>query len=277
MKFSRKIYKSPAQLAAMVEPGRVTAIGLEAAVAAVRPGATTLDIDTAASDAIIAAGGQSNFKLVPGYRHTICASVNDELVHGIPGGRVLEPGDLLKIDCGAIVDGWNGDSAVSVIVPGGSGDVVEIREELSRVTRESLWHGIAALASAKYLGEVGAAIEEYVTSQGEYGIIEDFVGHGIGQNMHEDPPVFNYRTSTKGPAVKPGLCIAIEPMLVTGAIDTHTLADEWTIVTNDGGQACQWEHSVAVHSRGIWVLTAFDGGASELARFGITPVPIPPK
>lgn len=269
------LYKTPEQLAAMVAPGRATAAGLRAAVAAAVAGATTLDLDTAAEAAIRAAGGESNFKLVPGYRHTLCVSVNDELVHGIPGGRVLQPGDLVTIDCGAIVDGWNGDAAVSVVVLGGDAEQMARRERLSDVTRAGLWTGIAALSRAKYLGEVGQAIEAYIESEGAFGISEDYIGHGIGRSMHEEPPVFNYATSVRGPAVKPGLCVAIEPIITDGGIRTRTLADGWTVVTADGSNGCQWEHSVAVHKDGIWVLTAEDGGASELARFGVTPRPIP--
>ncbi len=282
MRPPRGIYKSRSQLAGMRRPGEITRLGIEAAVAAAKAGATTLEVDAAAEAAIRREGGEPNFMLEDGYHHTICASVNEELVHGIPGGRVLDAGDLLTIDCGAIVEGMNGDSAVSIVIPGASGDLVDERTELSRVTREALWHGIAALAKASYLGEVGEAIDDYVASQRTargtgYGLIEDYIGHGIGKQMHEDPPVFNYRTKLRGPAVKAGLCVAIEPMLTTGSIDTRVEGDAWTVVTSDGSQACQWEHSVAVHSGGIWVLTAADGGADELARFGVTPVPIPDR
>jgi len=140
-----------------------------------------------------------------------------------------------------------------------------------------MWHGIAALATAKKVGEIGLAIEAYVTEEygDKYGIIEDYVGHGIGSQMHMAPDVLNYAVRDLGPRIKPGMAFAIEPMLVTGSIETKVLSDDWTVVTVDGSDACQWEHSVAVHSEGIWVLTAEDGGASELARFGITPVPIP--
>lgn len=273
----RGIYKSRSQLAAMRAPGLATAAGLKAAAAAVRAGITTEELDAIAEAAIREHGAESNFKLEPGYRHTLCTSVNEELVHGVPGPRVLQPGDLVKLDCGAVLGGWNGDAAVSVIVPGGEGPGVERRQRLSDVTREALWTGIATLATAKHLGEVGAAIEQYVESQGDYGISEDYIGHGIGASMHEEPPVFNYATSVRGPAVKPGLCVAIEPIITDGGIRTITLDDGWTVVLADGANGCQWEHSVAVHSGGIWVLTAEDGGASELARFGVTPVPIPDR
>ncbi|WP_442916204.1 type I methionyl aminopeptidase [Leucobacter sp. M11] len=271
----RSIYKSPAQLRLMVAPGLATAASLRAAKNAVRAGVTPLELDRLAEQAILELGGQSNFKLVPGYRHTICANVNEDVVHGIPGDRPLAPGDIISIDSGAIIKGWNGDSAVTVVVPDPSRpELVAEREELSRVTEQGMWRGIAQLAQAKHLNEVGAAIQEYILAQGPYGILEDYIGHGIGRSMHEEPPVFNYRVPRKGPEVKPGLVVAIEPMVTTGGIETFTREDDWTVATVDGSMSAQWEHSVAVHQGGIWVLTAEDGGAAGLAPFGITPVPI---
>jgi methionyl aminopeptidase len=273
--FRSNIYKTAAELKLMVEPGLITAAALDAVRAAIRPGITTLELDAIAEKVIRDAGAEPNFMLVPGYRHTICASVNEEVVHGIPGARVLQPGDLVSIDCGAQLDGWNGDSAFSVVVPDLSRpELVAERQKLSDVTEQSLWHGIAALASVKRLNQVGTAIEQYIESQGEFGIIEDYTGHGIGRSMHEDPPVFNYRVREKGPEVKVGLAVAIEPMLTGGTIDTVTLADDWTVATVDGTMAAHWEHSVAVHADGIWVLTAPDGGAAALAPLGVVPVAI---
>ena len=275
MAFRSNIYKTAAELALMVEPGLITAAALDAVRAAIRPGITTLELDAIAEKVIRDAGAEPNFMLVPGYRHTICASVNEEVVHGIPGDRILQPGDLVSIDCGAQLGEWNGDSAFSVVVPDDSRpELVAERQKLSDVTEQSLWHGIAALASVKRLNQVGAAIEEYIESQGDFGIIEDYTGHGIGRSMHEDPPVFNYRVREKGPEVRVGLAVAIEPMLTAGTIDTVTLADDWTVATVDGTMAAHWEHSVAVHAGGIWVLTAIDGGAAQLAPLGLTPVPI---
>ena len=275
MAFRSNIYKTAAELALMVEPGRITAAALDAVRAAIRPGITTLELDAIAEKVIRDAGAEPNFMLVPGYRHTICASVNEEVVHGMPGSRVIQPGDIVSIDCGAQLDGWNGDSAFTVVVPDPSRpELVSERQRLSDVTEQSLWHGIAALASVKRLNQVGTAIEQYIESQGEFGIIEDYTGHGIGRSMHEDPPVFNYRVREKGPEVKVGLAVAIEPMLTGGTIDTVTLADDWTVATVDGTMAAHWEHSVAVHAGGIWVLTAVDGGAAALAPLGVTPVAI---
>ncbi|KQO63609.1 type I methionyl aminopeptidase [Curtobacterium sp. Leaf261] len=276
IRFSRpSIYKSPDELRAMVRPGVLTEAALVAVRAALQPGATTGQLDAIAERVIREGGGIPNFQLVPGYRHTLCVSVNDEIVHGIPGDRVVEPGDIVSVDAGAEVDGWNGDSAITVVVPGDADpERARVRAALRDVTERSMWHGIAALASVRHLNEVGAAIEDVVDADGEWGIVEDFTGHGIGRSMHEDPPVFNYRVRGNGPAVKPGLVVAIEPMVTAGSIDGSTDADEWTVRTVDGSDAAHWEHSVAVHEGGIWVLTASDGGASALAPLGVRPVPV---
>jgi len=272
----KSIYKSPAQLRLMIEPGLATAASLDAVEAIVAPGITTLQLDAAAEAAIEARGAKPNFKLEHGYFHTICSSINDEVVHGIPGAAVVGAGDIVSIDSGAISpQGWNGDAARSFVVDDPARpEEVAARRELNRVTEQSLWRGIAQLYSAKHLNEVGAAIEEYVLSQGEYGILTDYIGHGIGRAMHEDPPVFNYAVRQRGPEVRPGLVVAIEPMLTLGSADTYVRDDGWTVVTEDGSAAAHWEHSVAVHKDGIWVLTAADGGAAGLAQYGITPTPI---
>lgn len=276
MGLRRSLYKSPAQLRAMVEPGRITAGALDRVRAVVAPGVTTAELDAVADEVIRARGAESNFQLVRGYRHTTCISVNDQVVHGIPGERVLEPGDIVSIDAGAQFRGWNGDSAITIVVPDPSRpDVVAARTRLSEVTEASLWAGIAALASARRVGEIGDAVQTTIEASGEgYGILRDYVGHGIGRRMHEGPTVFNYRVADLGPEVKPGLCLAIEPMVVTGSEATFVEEDDWTVATVDGGDGSHWEHSVAVHADGIWVLTAEDGGAAGLARFGVTPAPI---
>lgn len=280
--FRKSIYKTPAQLRAMVEPGLITAAALDAVRPLIRPGVTTLELDAEANRVILARGGESNFQLVRGYAHTTCISVNEEVVHGIPGARVLEAGDIVSIDCGAQFEGWNGDSAITVVVPDDSRpDVVAHREELSRVTEGSMWAGIAAMASVSHLGDIGAAIQGYIEAQGPsavsgrtYGILREYVGHGIGRKMHEAPSVFNYRTPDAGPEIKPGLVLAIEPMVTAGGEETFVEDDDWTVSTVDGTDGSHWEHSVAVHAGGIWVLTAPDGGAAGLAPFGVTPVPI---
>jgi methionyl aminopeptidase len=273
--FRKSIYKTPAQLRLMLEAGRLTEAALDAVRDAIRPGITTLELDAIAERTIRAGGGRPNFQLVPGYHHTICASVNADVVHGIPNDRPLEPGDIVSIDCGAEVDGWNGDSAFTVVLDDPSRpDVVAERRTLSQVTEASLWAGVARLARAKSLNEVGDAVQGAIESRGDFGILTDYIGHGIGRSMHEAPPVFNYRVSHKGPDVKPGLAVAIEPMVVAGSPDTFVQDDDWTVTTVDGGMASHWEHSVAVHAGGIWVLTAHDGGAAGLAPLGVVPTPI---
>ncbi|WP_029151040.1 type I methionyl aminopeptidase [Microbacterium indicum] len=282
--FRRSVYKKPVELRAMMAPGAITAASLDAVAAAIRPGITTLELDRIADEAIRSAGAHSNFQLVDDYVHTVCVSVNDQVVHGIPGDRVLEAGDIVSVDSGAETpDGWNGDSARTFIVPGEGADpeLVAQRRELSEATEGSMWAGIAALATSRYLGQVGDAIQEYVEanplpSTGQpMGILRDYVGHGIGRQMHEEPSLFNYSTTMRGAEIKPGLCICVEPMMTAGGEEVYVEDDDWTITTVDGSAGAHWEHSVAVHDGGIWVLTAADGGAAGLAPFGVVPVPIP--
>jgi len=280
--FRRSIYKSRAQLEAMVEPGLITAAALSAVRAAVRPGITTGELDAIADRVIADRGAESNFKLVRGYRHTTCISVNDQVVHGIPGSRVLQPGDIVSVDCGAQFRGWNGDSAITVVVPDPSPSAaVAARRALSDVTEGSMWAGIAAMATAKHLGDISAAIEDHILAAGPspvsgqpYGILREYVGHGIGRKMHEAPSLFNYRTPDRGAEVRPGLVLAIEPMVTAGSDKTYVEDDDWTVTTTDGSDGSHWEHSVALHDDGIWVLTAPDGGAAGLAAYGITPAPV---
>ena len=264
--------KNPEQLAGMRTAGLLVGRTLEVVAAAVRPGMTTLDLDTLAETHIRDHGGIPNFQLVPGYRHTLCTSVNDEIVHGMPGSRVLKEGDVLSIDCGAQVGLWNGDAAISVIVGGreaGSAQDLALIDD----TETSLWAGIAALRVGQSLYAVGAAVEDSLTASGEergweYGIVEDYVGHGIGTSMHMDPNVPNYRVSGKGPKVVEGTTICIEPMVTLGEQDNHVLDDQWTVATNDRSRAAHWEHSIAATSAGLCVLTAIDGGAQRLAAMG---------
>lgn len=264
-------YKSDAQMRTMARAGLVVERALAAARTAAVVGASTLDVDAAAAAVIAAEGATSNFLGYHGFPASSCVSVNDEVVHGIPGTRLLEDGDVVSVDCGAIIDGWHGDSAISFIVgsPKSERDV-----ELVEVTRKSLFAGIAALATAKRIGEVSAAIEDVADAAGVFPL-EGYVGHGIGTAMHQAPDVTNYRTRSKGAKVRPGMCIAIEPMMVIGTGESEVLADNWTVISADRSRAAHWEHSIAVHERGIWVLTASDGGAAGLAEFGVTPVPIP--
>ncbi|WP_159801190.1 type I methionyl aminopeptidase [Arthrobacter zhaoguopingii] len=265
-------YKTPRQILSMREAGLVLSRGLDAAVGAARVGVSTRELNTVFEEVLRDAGATSNFLGYHGFPASICTSVNEEVVHGIPGDYVLQDGDIISIDAGAVVNGWHADSARTTIV----GTPREEDVRLSQVTEEAMWRGIAALAGAKHVGDIGAAIDDYVSElPGQrLGILEDYVGHGIGTRMHQEPDVLNYRSSHRGPKVRPGLCLAIEPMLVLGGLETKVLDDDWTVVTTDGKRASQWEHTVAVHDGGIWVLSAEDGGASKLEPLGVVPVPV---
>lgn len=279
MAFSRQQleFKTTAQMQVMHQAGLILSRALDAAIASAAPGVTTADVDEVFAGVLRDAGATPNFLGYYGYPATICASVNEEVVHGIPGSRVLQAGDVLKIDGGCIVDGWHSDSARTVILGSSAEGTADPEDErLSEITRQALWRGIAAFATAKHVGEIGDAIDDFVSAQpgAPLGILQDYVGHGIGSAMHLPPDVLNYRTGHRGPKVRPGMCLAIEPMLVRGGLATDVLDDEWTVVTRDGARASQWEHSVARHDGGIWVLTAPDGGAAELAPLGVVPVPL---
>ena len=256
--------------------GLLVARTLEVVTAAVADGVTTGELDRLAESYIRDHGGRPSFPEVPGYRHTLCTSVNEQVVHGIPGERVLRDGDLLSIDCGAIVAGWHGDAAVTVVV---GGDAAARPEDLalSRVTEDSLYAGIAALRVGERLYAVGEAVESCIEAAGErdgrdYGIVEDYVGHTIGTEMHQDPQIYNYAVRARGPIVRSGYTGAIEPMVTLGSAETDVLADGWTVVTADGSRAAHWEHTVVVRDAGLWVLTAVDGGA---ARLGAASAPVP--
>lgn len=239
-----------------------------------KPGMTTLDLDRLAEAFIRDHGGIPNFQLVDGYDHTLCTSVNEQIVHGIPSASVLlREGDLLSIDCGAEVDGWNGDSAVTLFV--GGREAARTQDvQLSDATEASLWAGIAAMRVGGRLNDIGGAIEDSIVETGrreghEYGIVQDYVGHGIGESMHLDPQVFNYRIRQRGPVLPVGATLAIEPMVTWGNQANHVLADDWTVVTDDRERASHWEHSVATTEHGVTVLTALDGGVERLSALGV--------
>ncbi|PFG36344.1 methionine aminopeptidase type I [Flavimobilis soli] len=261
--------KSIDEILRMREAGLVVADALAAVQAAVAVGVTTAELDAVAAEVIAARGARSSFLGYQGYPATTCISVNDEVVHGIPGDRLIQDGDIVSIDCGAIVDGWHGDSAVTVLV--GEADPADLR--LSAVTEEAMWAGIAALARAERLHEVGAAVEESISAASDpdapYGIVQEYVGHGIGSAMHQAPDVPNFRVRDRGPRVRPGMCVAIEPMVTRGERFTQVCEDDWTVVTDDGSRAAHWEHTVAVLEDGVWVLTAADGGRAKLEERGI--------
>ena len=264
------------QLLLMRRAGLLVGQTLELLRGEIRPGVTTLGLDALAEDFIRSHGGVPNFQLVPGYAHTLCTSVNDEVVHGIPSSsRVLREGDLVSVDCGAELEGWNGDAAFSAVV--GGRDAARPEDlRLIDVTEDALWAGITALVVGGRLYAVGEAVEASIESAGvadghEYGIIEEYVGHAIGRSMHEDPQIPNYAVRDRGPTVRAGFTGAIEPMVTLGGSATRVLADDWTVATNDGSRAAHWEHSVAVTEAGLTVLTAVDGGA---ARLGDAYVPL---
>ncbi|AXH97585.1 type I methionyl aminopeptidase [Ornithinimicrobium avium] len=280
---SRIETKTPEELRAMRRAGLVVADTLALARDAAVAGRTTREIDALAEDAIRSAGAVPSFLGYHGFRGSLCISVNDEVVHGVPGDRVLAEGDLVSIDCGAIVEGWHGDAAVSLVV-GGRTSARPADLALMDDTEVSLWDGIAALRAGGRLYAVGQAVEGSVDAAlerrraqgqvGEYGVLEDFVGHGIGRQMHMDPQVPNYAVTSAGPTVPAGSTFAVEPMVTLGTIQTRTLDDDWTVVTTDGSRAAHWEHTVAVTEDGLWVLTAHDGGAEQLAARGVRCAPL---
>jgi methionyl aminopeptidase len=246
------IRKSPDEIAQMRRAGRIVAGTIDAVTAAVRPGITTAALDRVADDYIRAQGALPSFKGYRGFPASICTSVNDQVVHGIPGPRVLVAGDLLSLDFGAIWDGYHADSAVTVFV----GEPLSAdAEKLVRVTEEALETGIGQLVPGKRLSDIGHAIQQMVEGAG-FSVVREYVGHGIGRNLHEDPPVPNYGPPGRGPEIAPGLVVAIEPMVNAGGWETRLLADEWTVVTADGTLSAHFEHTVAVTEDGTTVLTA---------------------
>jgi methionyl aminopeptidase len=257
--------KSPEQIALMRRAGVVVGETLELLREAVRPGVTTGELDAVAEDHIRSRGATPNFLNYHGYPATICASVNDEVVHGIPGDRALVDGDIVSLDCGAIVEGWHGDAAITV----GVGQVAPDVDMLIGVCEEALWRGMAAVRLGDRLTDISHAIESYVRSAGTYGIVEDYVGHGIGSAMHMPPNVPNFGRPGRGPRLAEGMALAVEPMITMGTIDTSTLDDDWTVVTDDGSWAAHFEHSFTLTPRGALVLTALDGGAARLAELGV--------
>lgn len=239
---------------------------------AVRPGVTTAELDALAEASIREQGGVPSFL---GYGHppfpaSICASVNDEVVHGIPGPRVLEDGDIISIDCGAIVPdasgtGWHGDAAITVAV----GPVPAEVERLMQVTEDALWRGLAAAQVGGRVGDISHAVESFVRSSGDYGIVDGYTGHGIGTEMHMDPDVPNEGRPGRGPRLKRGMALAVEPMITLGTHDSVVAADDWTVVTADRSWAAHYEHTFALTDTGVWVLTAEDGGRERLEALGV--------
>lgn len=258
--------KTPEQIEKMRAAGLVVATALARMRAAVAPGVSTADLDAIAESVIREAGAVPSFKGYHGYPATICSSVNEQVVHAIPSPQqVLREGDLISIDCGAVLDGWHGDAAITV-------GVGEVRPELLRmaeVAEDAMWAGIAAAARGVLSGrgrltDISHAVERAVRAAGRYGIVEGYGGHGIGTEMHQDPHVLNHGRPGRGPRLVAGMALAIEPMITMGSPRTVELADGWTVVTRDGSAAAHVEHSIALLDDGVWVLTAPDGGRARL-------------
>lgn len=270
--------KTAEQLLLMRQAGLVVGECLQLLSRSTHAGMTTRDLDAIAEDFIRSHEGTPSFLGYYGFPGTLCVSVNDEVVHGIPGERVVHEGDLVSIDCGAIVQGWHGDAAITLVVGGDAAARTE-DQQLSAATRRALWAGIAALRPGIGIYDIGGVIEDSVRDSGradgrDYGILDGYTGHGIGTEMHMEPTVYNERVRPHGPQVRAGATVAVEPMLTLGTHASHELADEWTVVTDDGARAAHWEHTVAVTDGGLWVLTAVDGGAAELASAGAVYAPI---
>jgi methionyl aminopeptidase len=266
------------QLLLMRDAGLLVGRTLALLASELRPGVTTLELDRLAEAFIRDHGGIPNFQLVPGYSHTLCTSVNDEVVHGIPGPRVLEAGDIVSIDCGAEVSGWNGDAAFTAVVGGREAGRPE-DVALIDATEASLYAGIAAMEVGGRLYAVGDAVESSIEAAAArdgrvYGVVDEYVGHGIGTQMHMDPQIPNYAVRETGPRLVDGFTGAIEPMITLGSTETKVLADDWTVVTTDGSRAAHWEHSVAVRADGLWILTALDGGKAALEGVGAAYAPL---
>ena len=257
--------KTPAQIESMRAAGLVVGSALELLRSVVAPGMTTAELDTIAHDHIRSQGATSNFLGYHGFTGVICTSVNDQVVHGIPGTRALRDGDIISIDCGAIVDGWHGDAATTVAI----GEVPPEVTELMRVTEDALWRGIAAARLGGRVSDISHAVETTVDTAGDYGIVEGYTGHGIGSAMHQPPNVPNYGRAGRGPKLVKGLALAVEPMVTLGSPETRTLADDWTVVTTDGSWAAHYEHTFTLTDTGAWVLTALDGGKARLAELGV--------
>ena len=248
------IIKSKKELELMREAGRLNTLALATVREMIRPGITTAELDAAAEEVIRKHGAVPVFKGYPGpypYPATLCISINEELVHGIPGKRKLKVGDIVSVDCGSQLDGFIGDSAFTV----GVGEISPVAQRLLQVTEQSLYEGIKMMRAGNHTGDVSAAIQIYVESQGFY-VTREYTGHGVGRNMHEGPQVPNYGAPGRGVLLRPGITIALEPMVLVGTALTRVLSDQWTVVSEDGSLTAHSEHSVAVTEGEPLILTA---------------------
>lgn len=242
--------KSPREVELMRKSGKVTSKTLSTLMRAVQPGMTTRELDRIAEQSIRSMGGIPTFKGYNGYPNSICTSVNDQVVHGIPSDYVLKDGDLLSIDIGTTLDGYVSDSAVTVPV----GTISERAQRLMTVTQECLMVAIAQMVKNNHLSDIGHAVQQHAEAHG-YGVVRDLVGHGIGTKMHEEPQVPNFGPKGQGIVLRPGLVLAVEPMITEGGYAVQTLADGWTVITQDGKLAAHFEHTIAVTEDGPRILT----------------------
>jgi methionyl aminopeptidase len=260
--------KSLDEIKKMRKAGILVAQTLERLREVIRPGLMTKDLDLIANNFITKNGGTPSFLGYHGYPATICASVNSQVVHGIPGDLVLNDGDIISIDCGAIVDGWHGDSAISV----GVGEISSEDQKLIDDCAYSMWAGIAAAKVGGRLTDLSSAIEKAITSRGKYGIVREYGGHGIGTAMHQEPHLLNYGSAGRGPKLVAGMALAVEPMIMHGSEKVRVESDDWTVSTVDGSRAAHTEHTFALLPSGeISVLTALDSGVAGLSPFGVVP------
>ena len=242
--------KSRREMRAMERAGAIVGDTLTRLRAAVVPGITTGELNRIADENIRKHGAVPTFLGYQGFPAAICASVNEEIVHGIPGKRALQEGDIIKMDVGATIDGFIGDAAISVAV----GQISPAAHQLMEDTRASLHAGIAAAQPGQRVGDISAAVQRYAEARG-YGVVKGFVGHGVGRHLHEDPQVPNYGEPGKGHLLRPGMCICIEPMLNIGTAETLILDDDWTVVTADGALSAHFEHTLAITREGPKILT----------------------
>ena len=258
--------KTLEQLKSMRKAGLVVADTLKLIKQSTQVGMTTLELNEIAVTNLAKYGAKSSFLGYHGFPAVICASVNEEVVHGIPNKRKLISGDVLSIDFGAIIDDWHGDAAISF----GLGEVDPADQKLMDVCEESMWRGIAAGKSGGRLTDISAAIESYINSQGKYGILREYGGHGIGSAMHQEPHILNFGPAGNGPELVPGMALALEPMITRGNERTKVLSDDWTVVSHDSSKGAHFEHTYTIAPDGkAFVLTALDGGKEQLARLGI--------
>ncbi len=247
------VIKSPEEIATLREAGRINALALETVRQLIRPGVTTAELDSVAEEVLRKYGAIPTFKGYPGpypYPASICASINEQLVHGIPGKRRLQEGDIISIDCGSTFEGFVGDSAFSM----GVGEISPQAQRLIEVTEHALYVGINKMRANNRVGDVSAAIQEYVEQSG-FNVTREYTGHGVGRQMHEGPQVPNYGTPGRGQILRLGMTIALEPMVLVGTGQTRVLPDQWTVVSADGSLTAHWEHSVAITEGEPLILT----------------------